>query len=219
MARFGVLSVIILSIFTGSELWGTKAETGDAVLDTAGENVVTAKLYNILPAIPGQDGGGVTLSSPNGTCPLSVALDIAVSNGLPVIFYPSNTLNGGVVNESMGLNIMFPTLTICSANSVWKLGDADGKSGRRYVMTGGWFGTSESLFSIEKYGGNYALVFNGEVQANGPVNLLSGSSGKASRSYIGVFDDHEQTWLVLSDEPFLVKFKRTVGVGNEAMEM
>lgn len=188
------------------------AATGDAVLDTTGESVETVtRLYNILPVLPGP-GGGVTLSSPNGTCPLSVAQDVVdVSNGFPVLFWPVDSGYGDVVTESKPLNIMFSSLSVCTESSIWKLGDASGANGWRYVMTGGVFGDDKSLFSIEKYGGNYTLVFCGGTQVNGPHmgGLLGSGCG-----YVGVYSEAGQQWLGLSDEPFLVRFKRTVGMGG-----
>lgn len=225
MKIFPAHLAILLTALTAWILSTAEAATGDVILDTAGQSVETSKLYNILPVIPWQ-GGGITLSSPNGTCPLTVAQDVVdVSNGLPMIFWPAGTNgNGVVVNESMALNIMFSSLTICTESSIWKLGEADGVNGRRYVMTGRAFYADRSLFSIESYGGNYTLVFCGETQAIGPFHV---SDMKASRSgsrkadcgYIGVYNEGGQQWLGLSDEPFLVRFKRPEGNGEGKMEM
>lgn len=194
---------------------GADAATGDAVIDTTGQSVETlTRLYNILPAVNGQPGGGVTLSSPNGTCPLSVAQDVVdVSNGFPVLLWLAASITSNVVvTESMALNIMFSSLSVCTESSIWKLADA-GVNGQRYVMTGGAFGDEKSWFSIEKYGDNYTLVFCGGTQVKGPNMGMGGSGSVSGCGYVGVYSEGGQQWLVLSDEPFLVRFKRIVGVG------
>ncbi|XP_077242957.1 kunitz trypsin inhibitor 5-like [Tasmannia lanceolata] len=167
----------------------------DAALDIDGRVLQSGVQYYILPV---SGGHGVTLTSRNWPCPLNVAqLDLDTSDGLPLTFSPVNATEK-VVQVSMDVRIMFLAATVCVQSTVWRVGDADLVTRRRYVTTGAATSASSNWFKIEREGGDYKLVFCPRVCME--CNVDCGE--------VGVLYERGKNWLALSDVPFPVVFKR-----------
>ncbi|WOL16874.1 hypothetical protein Cni_G25662 [Canna indica] len=174
-----------------------------SVRDTDGRSLRPGQEYYILPVTRGR-GGGLSLAA-NGdrTCPLVVAQELSeVSPGLPLIFSPANPKDK-FVKLSTDFNVRFSAATICVQPTVWRLGDVETASGRRYVTSGGAEGnpglaTVSNWFKIEKYGErDYKLVHCPSVCRF--CKVVCGD--------VGVFVVGGRRWLGLRDEPFPVIFK------------
>lgn len=115
--------------------------------------------------------------------------------------------NQQVINLSSDINIVFFAATICVQSTAWKVGGADERTGRRYVMSGGITGrpgseTISNWFKIEKYGNeSYKIVFCPGVCS---------SCSKVVCGNVGVFNEDGKKWLGLNDEPLVVKFKKVL---------
>ncbi|XP_058100013.1 kunitz trypsin inhibitor 5 [Magnolia sinica] len=192
--------ILLLSILF---FWNAvEASTGTVVLDIAGKKLQPHVDYHILPVIRGR-GGGLTLAARNGSCPFNVAQEkLEVSNGLPMTFLPVNSKDK-VVSLSSDMNAVFSASTVCVQSTVWRLGDVDKVTGKRYVTTGGVTGnpglsTVSNWFKIEKYNDDYKLVFCPSV-----CNFCKVICGD-----VGVLNEGGKRWLGLSDVPFPVMFKK-----------
>lgn len=173
-------------------------------LDTDGHQLQSGTKYFILP-LQVRNGGGLALSAKDFACPFYVMQEnLEVLNGLPLRFLPADTKQQNI-GLSSDLNIVFNAATICVQSTAWKLGGIDGNTGRRYVMSNGAIGhpgadTLSSWFKIEKVGsGNgYKIVYCPSVC----------SSCKVVCGDIGVFNENGKRWLGMSDEPFVLVFKK-----------
>lgn len=194
--------IFLLSALLLSFLAAAAGQPPAAVRDTAGKELRRASRYYILPVRRGS-GGGLTLASRKGRCPLYVAQEVfEVARGLPVTFRPVNPKEA-VVRLSTDLNVQFAAATVCVQSTVWTLGDLDESTGRRYVATGGavgnpGLGTVGNWFKIERYGKDYKLVFCPTVCKF--CKVLCGD--------VGVFYEKGRRYLGLSAQPFAVMFKK-----------
>lgn len=196
-------SAILIFCFTLLASQLTEATTGTAVLDVSRSKVRPGTDYYILPVIRGR-GGGLTLASRNGSCPLNVVQEgFEVANGLPMKFYPIDP-KAKVVTLSTDMNVVFSGATICVQSTVWRL-QFDEATGRRYVGTGGVIGnpgisTLSNWFKLDKMesSGDYKLVF-----CPGVCNFC-----KVICSDVGVFVENGKRWLGLTESPFPVMIKR-----------
>ncbi|XP_074590763.1 kunitz trypsin inhibitor 5-like [Curcuma longa] len=176
-----------------------------SVRDTDGRSLRPGHEYYILPLIRGR-GGGLTLAARSNdssfACPLAVAQEgLEVDSGLPVIFSPAPE-GSEFVKMSTDLNVRFSAATICVQSTVWRLGDVDASTGRRYVISGGvegspGAGTASNWFKIERYGErDYKLVHCPSVCQD--CKVVCGD--------LGVFVEGENRWLGLDGDPFPVMF-------------
>ncbi|XP_058076720.1 alpha-amylase/subtilisin inhibitor-like [Magnolia sinica] len=179
-------------------VWGPPSAeaTVDAILDSDGHQLQPDTEYYILPT--SGDGGGLVMSFRDRRCPLNVAqIGSGPSNGLPLTLAPVNA-SVDVVQPLMDVRITFRAATICVQSTVWRLGEVDQATGRRYVMTGPGASTVSSWFKIEKYGNGYKFVTcPGVCMACNEVC-----------EDVGVWQESGKRWLGLSNAPLSVIFKR-----------
>lgn len=201
-----------------------------AVIDADGHQLQAGAKYYIIPALQSTGGGGgLALSAKDIPCPFYVMQENMESSvGLPARFLPADTKlqkEEGVeiitvVTVSNDVNVVFNAATICVQSTVWKVGDFDRKTGRRYVMSNGVIGFSNnntgagagagegvrSLFKIEKP--TAARGVGGGGNAYKIVYCPSGS-GKVLCGDLGVFSENGKRWIGLNDDdPLLVFFKK-----------
>ncbi|XP_072954895.1 kunitz trypsin inhibitor 5-like [Typha angustifolia] len=198
--------ILVSFLLTTSLLLPSDAASNAAVFDVDGHEVRPGVEYYILPVVRGR-GGGLTLGSHSNTttCPLYVGQESSeVNRGFRVTFTPVDP-NGKIVQLSTDLNVRFSAATICVQSTVWRLGDVEGVSGRRYVTAGGvegnpGVGTVSDWFKIERFRGfkDYKLVFCPSVCEF--CKVVCGD--------IGVFVDGGKRWLGLGGMPLPVMFKR-----------
>lgn len=191
------ISFLLVALSTYSLVSGDASP--NAVRDMDGDILRAGVEYYILPGFRGM-GGGVTLGSTrNESCPLDVVQEtFETDNGnLPLTFTMVDPKKG-VIRESTDLNIEFNGATICIQSLVWKLDNYDGEY---VVSTRGAKGnpgveTLDSWFKIEKYSNNYKFVFCPTV-----CDFCRPICGD-----IGISIKNGVRRLVLSNEPFMVKF-------------
>ncbi|KAL4583790.1 hypothetical protein LXL04_008374 [Taraxacum kok-saghyz] len=174
----------------------------DPVRDLDGNLVRAGTEYYILPVFRGR-GGGVTYGRRrNESCPLDVVqADLEIDNGLPVTFTPVDPKKG-VIRESTDQNIIFSAASICFQSNVWMLELYDGEfvvSGRGVAGNPGRE-TISNWFKIEKYEGDYKLVFCPTVcdfckPVCGDIGVLIDESTGRRR-------------LAISEVPFKIMFKK-----------
>jgi len=133
------MSTRSLTIFILAHVWLLMATTSIAqfVIDTSGEPVEDDEEYFIRPSITGT-GGGSTLVTGNGPCPLHVGLDnTEVALGVAVKFTPfAPHHDEDNVRLNRDLRVTFLTSTSCGQSTDWRLGEKDATSGRRLIVTG-----------------------------------------------------------------------------------
>jgi len=133
------MSTRSLTIFILAHVWLLMATTSIAqfVIDTSGEPVEDDEEYFIRPSITGT-GGGSTLVTGNGPCPLHVGLDnTEVALGVAVKFTPfAPHHDDDNVRLNRDLRVTFLTSTSCGQSTDWRLGEKDATSGRRLIVTG-----------------------------------------------------------------------------------
>lgn len=205
-----ILQIILfsLSYLTTSQQPSTTPITTTSVLDIDGHELQIGLKYTILPINQNgnSSGGGLALEAKNRPCPFYVIQkNLESSNGLPTRFLPIDN-NQQVINLSTDLNIVFFAATICVQSTAWKVGGADERTGRKYVMSGGITGrpgieTISNWFKIERYGNeSYKIVFCPGVCSN--CKVVCGN--------VGVFNENGKKWLGLNDEPLVVRFKKVL---------
>ncbi|KEH16150.1 kunitz type trypsin inhibitor 104-like [Medicago truncatula] len=133
------MSTRSLTIFILAHVWLLMAKTSISqfVIDTSGEPVEDDEEYFIRPAIGG-NGGGSTLVTGNGPCPLHVGLDNSEGTlGVAVKFTPfAPHHDDDNVRLNRDLRVTFLTSTSCGQSTDWRLGEKDATSGRRLIVTG-----------------------------------------------------------------------------------
>ncbi|ESQ27858.1 hypothetical protein EUTSA_v10019151mg [Eutrema salsugineum] len=170
-----------------------------AVLDIDGDSMFDGSYY-VLPVIRGQ-GGGLSLGGRGGQpCPLDIVQESSeVDDGIPVKF--SNwSLKVAFVPESARLNIETDVAaTICIQSTYWRVGEFDDER-KQYFVVAGPQDSFKSFFTIEKSGDDaYKFRFCPRTC----------ESGGPKCSDVGIFvDETGVRRLALSDEPFLVMFKK-----------
>ncbi|KFK41765.1 hypothetical protein AALP_AA2G169300 [Arabis alpina] len=176
-----------------------------AVLDINGEPIFGDSYY-VLPVIRGR-GGGLTLAGRGDQpCPYDIVQESSeVDEGIPVKF--SNwRIRVAFVPESQNLNIeTIVGPTICIQSTYWRVGEFDHERKQYFVVAGpkpeGFGGDSvKSFFKIEKSGDDaYRFTFCPRTcRSNGP-----------KCNDVGIFVDEKGVRrLALTDEPFLVVFKK-----------
>nr|XP_043634417.1 miraculin-like [Erigeron canadensis] len=193
------ISIYIIFVFSTFSLISGQSP----VLDTDQMPLVTGPSYYIVPATSGR-GGGVKLAPTtlNQTCPLDVAQENNEQlNGMPLNFLLAIPNRGGVIRETMDLNIQFTGATTCGNPAVWRIEDVNGQ---RVVSSSGTLGnpgaaTISNWFNIVTYEDGYKIVFCPTVcdtcrPACGDVGSTIAKNGRRS--------------LLLSSEPLKVKFKK-----------
>ncbi|RHN60181.1 putative proteinase inhibitor I3, Kunitz legume [Medicago truncatula] len=159
------MSTRSLTIFILAHVWLLMATKSIAqfVIDTSGEPVEDDEEYFIRPAITG-NGGGFTLITGNGTCPLNVGLDNTEGTlGAPVTFIPFSSHHDDFnVGLNRDLRVTFRTATSCGQSTDWRLGEKDATSGRRLIVTG----SDDSAGSQQ---GNFFRIV--QTQTSGNYNI------------------------------------------------
>jgi len=158
------MSTRSLTIFILAHVWLLMATTSIAqfVIDTSGEPVEDDEEYFIRPAITG-NGGGSTLVTGNGPCPLHVGLDNTEGTlGLAVKFTPfAPQHDDDDVRLNRDLRVTFLTSTSCGQSTDWRLGEKDATNGRRLIVTGrdNGAGSQGNFFRIvqTQTGGTYNI--------------------------------------------------------------
>ena len=107
------------------------------------------------------------------------------------------------VAEDQNFQFAAKRTTCVPSSTVWRLGDLDEKTGRRYVTVGGvsgnpGVGTVGNWFKIEPSGKDYKLVFCPTV-----CKFCKVICGK-----LGVFNENGARFLGLNGQPFPVMFKK-----------
>ncbi|XP_027359275.1 miraculin-like [Abrus precatorius] len=203
-----VLALVLLIALSSQPLLGAAEASPEEVVDTFGKKLRVGANYYIIPTstIPYtkfRTSRGLGLASIGKPCPLDVVV-VNGYHGLPLTFTPFNPKKG-VIRVSTDLNIKFSTHTNCPYQStVWKLDRFDFSKRQWFVTTGGVVGnpsleTMHNWFKIEKYDGDYKLVYC-------PSML---HSSKHLCKDVGLFVDEEgNKRLALSDVPLKVKFQQ-----------
>ncbi|KAE8703702.1 21 kDa seed protein [Hibiscus syriacus] len=146
------------SVFLLFALFGLANAANNAVLDAAGEEVVTGVPYYVVSGIWGAGGGGLAIGREKGRpCPeIVVQRQSDMDYGNPVIFSNADP-NDDVVRVSSDVNLKFtgPRDRLCLTSTVWKVQDLDEQTGKRWLELGGEEGspgcdTKENWFKIEK---------------------------------------------------------------------
>ncbi|CAK8534909.1 unnamed protein product [Lathyrus sativus] len=107
----------------------------ESVLDTKGNPVESGKEYYIKTPLT-ELGGRFTLINRNGYCPLYVGQENTdLVKGLPVIFTPF-AKEDKVVKVERDFKVKFSGSSTCVESTEWKVGDRDGKTGKRLIITG-----------------------------------------------------------------------------------
>ncbi|VVA95139.1 unnamed protein product [Arabis nemorensis] len=169
------------------------------VLDTDGDIIFHGRYY-VLPVFRGQ-GGGVTLTNPNfRPCPRGhiVQEKSEVENGIPVRF--SNWKpRVGFVPETEDLNIKTDSgQVLCRRDNYWRVDEFD-TGNKNWFLVSAQKPTPDnafrSYFQIQKVGNNlnaYKIMFC-------PGACID----------VGIFvDENSVRRLALTNEPFLVMFKK-----------
>lgn len=188
---------LLIALLSYSHVSGNAAP--DVVRDTNGDILRVRTAYLILPCLS-STGGGITLASlRNETCPLDVvqSLDKNDSGVLPLEFYPRNSKKG-VIRESTDLTISFAGEASCVESLIWKLVNYNGEN---IVSTRGLPRNpgAETWFKIEKHLSGYKIIFCPTVCKT--CKSLCGN--------IGISAKNGARRLVLTDEPFMIKFVKT----------
>ncbi|KAK4424497.1 hypothetical protein Salat_1643100 [Sesamum alatum] len=179
--------------------------TNTSVLDLDGNQLQPNAKYYIRPL----DGGGLALSlrDPRDPCPPNVVQENEESSvGLSLKFFPvDGEQQQATVSLSSDLNIAFMAATTCVQRTVWRVGGADGTTGRRYVRTGGVLGrpgpeTVGEWFKIEKGGKGYKIGYCPSVC----------SACRVECGEVGVFVEDGRRWLGLGGQPLVIAFKKVV---------
>nr|GMD34428.1 miraculin-like [Ipomoea batatas] len=139
--------------------------TPSLVLDADGGRLQAGVNYLVLPVIPGR-GGGLSPANINekSSCPHDIIQEASeAQTGFPVRFSPVDTATGSVP-LSTDINVKFFTPTVCSNETVWRVGKYDEVLKRYFIVTGGVEGnpgpeTIANWFKIEKLESDYKIVF------------------------------------------------------------
>jgi len=133
------MSTRFLTVFILAHVWLLMATKSIAqvVIDTTGDPVEDDEEYFIRPATTG-NGGGSTLVTGNGPCPLQVGLGNAdLAHGLPVVFTPfAPQHDEDDVRLDRDLRVTFAASSSCAQSTEWRVGQKDATSGRRLIITG-----------------------------------------------------------------------------------
>lgn len=197
------------------------------VLDINGNDLQSGVDYYVLSANWGSGGGGgLSFAGRNSTFSLYVMQHRDdMKQGKPLRFAPASSAceeiigrrfsrasttkeriveamprhHGSPIYESIDLNVGFS-----GTPTVWRIGEADDKSGRRYVTVGGGAGhpgylTVNNWFRIERHGPyGYKIVHCPRVC----------ESCKTECGDVGIVDEDGKRWLSLSKHPLWVMFMR-----------
>ncbi|XP_019200089.1 PREDICTED: miraculin-like [Ipomoea nil] len=208
-SHFLILSLLSLLSFAFTALSNphpfSDGGTPSLVLDADGGRLQAGVNYLVLPVIPGR-GGGLSPANINekSSCPRDIIQEASeIQTGFPVSFSPVDTATGSVP-LSTDINVKFFTPTVCSNETVWRVGKYDEVLKRYFIVTGGVEGnpgpeTIANWFKIEKLESDYKIVFCPSVCSIcqvvcDDVGIYVGTGGTK--------------FLALSDSPLVVKFKR-----------
>lgn len=204
------ISILLFAFIAKPSSGGmTDNESEKPVLDSSGDNVVTAAEYFFLPAIPNPDCGGLNLyDGRNKTCPLIDVIQeqVEMLKGLPVKFSYAREEEKEVVYASTDINIKFSAAErLCSQETVWKVNDYDNGTGQWFITNDGISGnpgaeTLENWFKIERLGLNVYKLTHCPSVCDSCVTLCSG---------IGVYTVDGVRRLALSHSPLALALVRT----------
>ncbi|KAK4280563.1 hypothetical protein QN277_012176 [Acacia crassicarpa] len=194
LITFAVLFVLAFTLAAADDA------TPDPVINTSGNKLRAGTKYIVLPDPQPPSGGGLSLASIRGKCPLDVVAVVG-DPGLGVSFTPVDPKKGRI-RVSTDLNVMISGNTDCPQSNVWKLDNYDNSTGQWFVTTGGVAGnpgreTVSDWFKIEKYEDGYKFVYCPTVC----------STCKVQCKDIGIYvDSHGNRRLALSDTPYKIQF-------------
>nr|GMC46321.1 miraculin-like [Ipomoea batatas]GMC65527.1 miraculin-like [Ipomoea batatas]GME17786.1 miraculin-like [Ipomoea batatas] len=210
-SHFIILSLLSLLSFAFMALSNphpfSDGGTPSLVLDADGGRLQAGVNYLVLPVIPGR-GGGLSPANINekSSCPHDIIQEASeAQTGFPVRFSPVDTATGSVP-LSTDINVKFFTPTVCSNETVWRVGKYDEVLKRYFIVTGGVEGnpgpeTIANWFKIEKLESDYKIVFCPSVCSF--CQVVCDDVG----IYVGTGGTR---FLALSDSPLVVKFERAL---------
>ncbi|KAL1546010.1 kunitz trypsin inhibitor 5-like [Salvia divinorum] len=172
-----------------------------SVVDVDGGQVqANTKYYIFTPR-----GGGLALSvrDRRQPCPPNVMQEAdGASMGLPLKIFPAD--GKAVIDLQSDLNLAFMAATTCVQRTVWRLGDTDWNTGRRYVRSDGVVGnpgveTVRNWFKMERFGKQgYKIVYCPSVCRACRVECGD----------VGVLVESGRRWLAVGGQPLLIAFKK-----------
>ncbi|KAH7841149.1 hypothetical protein Vadar_026257 [Vaccinium darrowii] len=204
-------AIFIYTLISSSSLIANQSytPTNTTILDVEGQELQSTTRYYIFPFETPNRGGGLGLSSKDGTCPHNVMQEtLESSNGLPLRLLTIDNKSGSI-NLSTDVNIAFMAATTCVQSTVWRVGGISEVSERRYVTSGGVVGqpgvnTMRNWFKVEKNGN-----WNGNGYGYKIVYCPSFcSSCRVACGNVGVFVENGKRWLGLTADPLLVIFQK-----------
>ncbi|KDP27287.1 hypothetical protein JCGZ_21018 [Jatropha curcas] len=166
------------------------------VLDADRRPLRSGVKYHVLPAAT-DTAGGLTLISRNDSCPLYVGqepLSEVVSQGFPLILTSRD--GDSVIREGRDFKIVFSAATICVQPTAWTVGEADPKTSRRFIVTGG----DKDYFNIGKHNGLYNFRWC--------PNCPSGNCPKPRCGDAGIVIENGKRLFVLDGPAFPFQFRR-----------
>ncbi|XP_042054964.1 kunitz trypsin inhibitor 5-like [Salvia splendens] len=181
---------------------GGEAATATSVVDVDGNQVQANTKYYIFT--PSGGGLGLSVRDRRQPCPPNVMQETdGGSMGLPLKIFPAD--GKAVIDLESDLNLAFVAATTCVQRTVWRLGDTDWNTGRRYVRSDGVVGkpgaeTVRNWFKIERFGQGYKIVYCPGVCRECRVECGD----------VGVFVESGRRWLALGGQPLLIAFKKLV---------
>ncbi|KAA0063688.1 endogenous alpha-amylase/subtilisin inhibitor-like [Cucumis melo var. makuwa] len=123
---------------------------GPPVLDTEGRPLQRDAEYFIKPAITDVAGNLTLITRKGDQCPFYVGQVPLFSQetGFGVSLAPYRE-GEDTIREGRDLKFVFQVFTICITGTQWKVGEADPKTGRRFVKLG-YDNTATGYFRIDK---------------------------------------------------------------------
>lgn len=179
------------------------AAAAAAVVDVDGNQVqANTKYYIFTPRGGGGGGLGLSVRDRRQPCPPNVMQEADGGYmGLPLKIFPAD--GKAVIELESDLNLAFMAATTCVQRTVWRMGDTDWNTGRRYVRSDGVVGkpgaeTVRNWFKMERLGEGYKIVYCPGVC--GECRVECGD--------VGVFVESGRRWLALGGHPLLIAFKK-----------
>lgn len=178
--------------------------TNTSVVDVDGNQLLPNTKYYIYTPL---GGGGLALSIRDRRypCPPNIMQENGVASvGLALKIFPADGKQE--IDLQSDVNFAFMATTVCVQRTVWRLGDPDWATGRRYVRSGGVVGragaeTVRNWFKIERFGeGRYSYKI---------VYCPSVCSGcRVECGDVGVHVENGRRWLALGAQPLSIVFKK-----------
>ncbi|XP_057778140.1 miraculin-like [Salvia miltiorrhiza] len=195
------LITICVVITISSRLRGAATNTS-VVVDLDGNQLQANTKYYILPTRHGGGGLALSIRDRRDPCPPNVMQETdGASVGLSLKIFPAD--GKAEIDLQSDLNLAFMAATICVQRTVWRLGESDWSTGRRYVRSDGVVGrpgaeTVRNWFKIEGSGQGYKIVYCPSVC----------SACRVECGVVGVYVENGRRWLALGGQPLFIAFKK-----------